>query len=104
MTTIEKQLIDLCRDLVKAITKENYDLVIRFHNLEQEMDAAVPAPQPPKKKQEKPQEKKELLPEIAQGAMPWDKEDMNAPQKPMPVPEDYEKPVKIVPPEDDLPF
>lgn len=65
MTTREKQLIDLCRDLVKAITKENYDLVIRFHNLEQEMDAA---------------------------------------QKPMPVPEDYEKPVKIVPPEDDLPF
>jgi hypothetical protein len=63
MTTREKQLIDLCRDLVKAITKENYGLVIRFHNLEQEMDAA-----------------------------------------PLPVPEDYEKPVKIVPPEDDLPF
>jgi hypothetical protein len=73
---MEHELIKLCRELINALTKDNYELVKRFVELEIKFEASLPTPEKlgevPGIGRKPKDSGKTFKPEIAQGKMPWD--------------------------------
>ena len=73
---MEHELIKLCRELINALTKDNYELVKRFVELEKKFEASLPTPEKlgevPGIGRKPKASGKEYKPAIAQGDLPWD--------------------------------
>ena len=74
---MEHELMNLCKDLVNALTKDNYELVKRFVEMEAKFEDSLPTPEKLKDVSgvgKKPKNTKEHKPKIVQGDLPWNTE------------------------------
>jgi len=85
---MEFELIKLCKDMINALTKDNYELIKRFVKLEEEFEKNLPTPEKMVEVQpilpgvgKIPKGGKEHKPVIEQGDLPWETQDENKHQK-----------------------